>query len=414
MSRAIGSVSAAVLVLVACRDNESAAPAELPARDAGAMRDGEPAEAHDVEVLSATGLVPAPERLTIPTAPWPEGIGPQCPDGYREISIGASKCAVCRTGVVHCWGQANTQTFRAQASRTFRDDVVALTDLPPAKSMRSTEQGGCILGTDGIVRCWGTQVANSLRRSRTDRLELVTIATPSPAVQLVAGYDHVCARGHDGEVTCWGGWNDYGQLGPWNSALELEGLPRVIAGLRATTIASSSSSVCAIATDGQVWCWGAPPAVGDRHESKHAATAIPGMTHARALTVTAYESCALRDDGSIWCWGIPCAKQGERNSNALAFQRRVMRARPRKVAIAPWATQLSLAGDGPIAIDDDGHAFTFDRAGARVPVPGLAPVNSVTTAGCAACAILRTGELRCWGRGGLVLTVPGAANAPPP
>lgn len=393
MSRAAARRLVAVAVAVAASCGRRAPrTGDADARQVTSVIDAAPppGDAAEVPFASAPGLVTPPAFVTTPLPPWPDDVGPRCPAGYRDL---ARNCAVCETGAVACWGLWNSLVFRGKASTRERD-VVTLPDLPPVAAIRVGEPFACVVSEAGAVACWGDVVAPSLRRDRDDNLELVTIATPSATVQLEAGGSSACARGRDGEVTCWGR-NDYGQLGHAVATGEPGERPSVIPDLRAKALAVGPTNAFAIDRGGQVWSWGAPPGGGDAHLTGFTPTRVRGLTDATAIATDGLETCALRADGELWCWGVACADAPQ--GADLATARRARAARPRRIAAAPWAVQLAVGYDGAIAVDADGNAFTFDARGARRRIVGLPPVRTVTTGWCAACAILRTGELRCWG-----------------
>ncbi|MBI5486904.1 MAG: hypothetical protein HY905_06200 [Deltaproteobacteria bacterium] len=87
----------------------------------------------------------------------------------------------------------------------------------------------------------------------------VPVATPVDGLNkprgLAVGETHVCALFAGGDVTCWGDDNHYGQLG--RPPFEEAAAPAPVAGLPAAAeIAAGTVSTCAVATTGEVWCWG--------------------------------------------------------------------------------------------------------------------------------------------------------------
>ena len=74
-----------------------------------------------------------------------------------------------------------------------------------------------------------------------------------------AGYQHTCAVTSDGGAYCWG-WNSDGQLGNGSttnsdvpSAVDTSG---VLNGKTVTEISAGQYHTCAIASDGNAYCWG--------------------------------------------------------------------------------------------------------------------------------------------------------------
>src|SRR5690606_11060161 len=94
---------------------------------------------------------------------------------------------------------------------------------PPVKpiDVELGEQHGCVLFSNGTVRCWGDNRYGQLGLGHTQPLPEEAFANArdvgvaGPAVEISARGDHTCARLEDGTVQCWGD-NRAGQLGlPW-------------------------------------------------------------------------------------------------------------------------------------------------------------------------------------------------------
>ena len=176
-----------------------------------------------------------------------------------------------------------------------------------------------ILG-DGSLWCWGNNA--------TGQLGLGTWHTPTgppapPRVvawfqdlglrvdKVAAGDYHTCAIAHDGQVYCWGA-NASGQVGD-GVGTDSHALPVRVAGLpdgSATDIACGGRFSCAI-LEGAVWCWGSNEwsslgiLPGDTLPHPVAVRADLSQATGRADTLAAGHdhACVLMDTGRIWCWG---------------------------------------------------------------------------------------------------------------
>jgi hypothetical protein len=149
--------------------------------------------------------------------------------------------------------------------------------------------------------------------------------------------DVVCVWMDSGRVKCWG--------------REFPNVPTEVAGLEdAVNVATGYFHVCALLQSGSVNCWG-DNTVGYGSVPE----AIAGLTNPVQVTAHRAHSCALVDSGRVKCWGHN------------------------------WFGQL---GDGTLTDN-----FT------PVEVVGLTDVSYISPGGDHhTCAVLHSGEARCWGR----------------
>ena len=129
-------------------------------------------------------------------------------------------------------------------------------------------------------------------------------------IALSAGESFTCAlSGSAGGATayCWGA-NAVGQLGSDGpGAIVAE---PVVGSTQYTSIASGTSTTCAIDTDKNVWCWGAnqfgQAGQAPGFDDLLAPVAVPTMTSvsdAIAIAVGDNHACAMHENGEIVCWG---------------------------------------------------------------------------------------------------------------
>ena len=216
--------------------------------------------------------------------------------------------------------------------------------------------------------------------AHTSAVPVVPIAPSTPTVKTVAlGGPVSCAVMTDGTVKCWGG-NSEGELGLGytydQDHLPLPLPPTEVPGIRnARSISASSSHVCAVLADGHVACWGLDSGLrGTSPVVSASPQIVAGLENAVSISVADHETCVLDGAGSIWCWG-------------------------------------AIGHDGPGTIIDE-HLVAITPS----VVPGIAGAVSLSATTTwygyinegMACAILATGEGRCWGKG--MLGQAGAAS----
>ena len=149
--------------------------------------------------------------------------------GVKQVASGDTfRCAVLSDGTVSCWGY----NFSGQLGRAPATDpgctVIACNEAPaPVDRARERERiglgegFGCALRTDGMVLCWGQNVAGQLGRdSSADAGDAGStdyvpqpVAGLSNVAHIAVGAAHVCALQSDESVWCWGD-NRSGELGP--------------------------------------------------------------------------------------------------------------------------------------------------------------------------------------------------------
>lgn len=214
---------------------------------------------------------------------------------------------------------------------------------------------------------------------RSILLGLLALAFPLPAsvsaqevanpgsVRLAVGSAHVCAHRENRRVLCWGA-NDQRQLGYQQHAggsgpssasdQEAHGLTAV------RTITAHGRTTCAVATSGQLLCWGSNSeghvGVGSDDRYVPIPTAVPGMTSTLSVSLGRVHACALSEDGHVYCWGDN--RHGQLGNGSF--------------------------GEG-------------ERASTPVQLEGLGDIISIAAGDWHTCAVRRNGQVACWGRNDL-------------
>ena len=198
----------------------------------------------------------------------------------------------------------------------------------------------------------------------------VNLGTGRTAIALSGGTfgaSHTCAILDNGELKCWG-YDFFGQVGDGGNNTDQYSPVSVDLGTGRTAVAIAAGSwhTCAILDNGDLKCWGydAYGQLGNGGSNTNtdapSATAINLGAGRTAVAVAAGEAhtCAILDNGDLKCWGKNYNGQlgiGGTNDQST-----------------PPSTAINL-GSGRTAIAiSAGQAYT--------------------------CAILDTGDLKCWGR----------------
>ena len=130
--------------------------------------------------------------------------------------------------------------------------------------------------------------------------------------QVAAGPDFTCALSMQGAVQCWG-YNQYGQLGDGSTTDRLTGthVTGLDRGVLAIAVGGSAATPtgfsCALLEDGRVkcWGWGAFGQMGNGTDDWHnpEPVVVQGLAQVQAIAAGGEHVCALRTNGQLWCWG---------------------------------------------------------------------------------------------------------------
>jgi len=257
----------------------------------------------------------------------------------------------------------------------------------------------CVLRDSGTVKCWGGNYFGQLGLGDTnhrgneagemgDALPSVDLGSGRTALALTGGDYHNCALLDNGAVKCWGR-NDYGQLGLGDTNNRGDGagemgdaLPVVDLGTGRTAIALTAGGghTCALLENNQVKCWGynvdGQLGLGDTNhrgdEPGEMGDALPainlgGGRTAVSLTLGGLHTCALLDNSTVKCWGYNFT--GQLGLGDTYFR-----------------------GDG---VDEMGDALPAVDFGSGRTAIALTAGNTFT------CALLDIGAVKCWGSNNL-------------
>lgn len=198
---------------------------------------------------------------------------------------------------------------------------------------------------------------------------VATCAAPSHAagpIALSLGGDHTCVLMTTGDVQCWGR-NTSGQVGD-GTIIQRRLTPINVVGLAPDieAISAGSSHTCALATSGSVQCWGSNLS-GQLGNGTFSNSALPTVvvslsTPAIRIAAGGLHTCALLETGTVACWG--------RN-------------------------EYGQLGDGT---SGDGDDLTRDNNSPfPVSVIDLTGAIEIAAGGNHTCALLASGEMKCWG-----------------
>jgi alpha-tubulin suppressor-like RCC1 family protein len=210
------------------------------------------------------------------------------------------------------------------------------------------------------LKCWGHGGYGELGNGTTTSYTVpVSVTNISTAKAVFGGEYAFCARLLTGALDCWGNGSD-GQLGDGsNSGSDV---PAGVRGItNATGVTSGNYNFCARLSTGGLDCWGNGfnGQLGDGSgNNSDVPVPVAKITGVKAVSNSGSSVCAVLSSGNVDCWGYNGSGQ---------------------------------LGDGTTANSD-------------VPVTVLGITNATAVAGNIVggsfCAVLSTGQLKCWGFNG--------------
>ncbi|UCC71644.1 MAG: Ig-like domain-containing protein [Gemmatimonadota bacterium] len=254
--------------------------------------------------------------------------------GHSFVSLTAGQahtCGLTTDGAAYCWGRHDFLQLGPGRSELCihgeSDRPCSKTPMRVARRFESLTAGHlftCGLLADGGALCWGGDHVGQLGTDSPWQIETCgwynyrCSRYPRPVsgghtfVHLSAGQAHACGVRIDGTAYCWGR-NDDGQLGAGftSEPRERQATPlAVVGGHSFVSIASSQWHTCALAGDGQAYCWGSnlygQLGIGDPGgDVVPEPVAVTGSYDFVALTTSGVaHTCAVTSEGDVYCWGV--------------------------------------------------------------------------------------------------------------
>lgn len=359
-------------------------------------------------------------------------------------------CALLVSGQVKCWGanadgqlgQGDTTT-RGNTAGTTPNNIAALNLGGTAVDIFAGPGRACALLGDGSVKCWGRNANGQLGygdvASKGDNEALSSYGfvpvsgLDGKVVQMSLGEDHTCALYSTGKARCWGA-NANGQLGYADTvqrgdaaATTPDQLGYVGTGgeVAVTQVATGRSTTCVLLSTGDARCWGLNSAgqlgYGHTTSSGGAGEKLPSQMgkvyvggKIRQISASNVHTCALLENGRIRCWGAYTAsapRMGNGATQAIGDNDTPMKAN--YVTITEEATQIDTGLDFGCAVLKDGGVRCWGdgqtgRLGngslSDIADPGAASnlnlgeeATQITLGEEFGCALLKSGDVRCWG-----------------
>lgn len=328
-------------------------------------------------------------------------------NGSPVAAGGAHSCAV-RNGSVWCWGDNEFGQLGVEGDAASSVPV-RVNGVSQAVMVVAGDNHSCAVLAIGDVWCWGDNEYGQLGSGSYDNSNIATqVVGLTNVIAIAADEDYNCALLASGEVWCWG-WDalvlDF--IGndedlPINTPTKKDGLSNV------TSIAVGDYHRCAVVLPGEVWCWGGnwSGQLGANSEVLYSndPVRVSGIENAVAVTAGFEHSCAVASSGQVWCWGDNEFGQlgdgaGE-DSSAPVLVTDVadvvlMAAGDFHNCVVKATGEAWCWGDNEYGQVGDGTDCCWKDE--PVKVSGLVDVVAIAAGWNHSCAVLKAGQTWCWG-----------------
>jgi len=335
---------------------------------------------------------------------------------FTSISAGRfHTCGGTPSGGVQCWGQGDWyQNGRAVGATS---NLLLPTDVPFVSDVVKVSSGDlhtCALLENGDIKCWGRNHAHQLGDggTTTGAGQAVRVeGLGGPAKDVVAGFSRTCAILETGTLKCWGS-NSSGILGNGdqiNQPVPVEILP----GTRVASVALGNNHACLVTEAGAAMCWGSNSygevGTGTKNPTRYLLPQpVRGLASGvKDIAVAANTTCALMQTGAVKCWGnggYGLFGNGQMTgSSAMPVDVSGLSAVEIGAGENNFCAALSGGGLQCWGSNGNGQNGTGTVGNTLTPksVVGISGnVRLVDGGNAHTCALLDTGEARCWGYGG--------------
>jgi alpha-tubulin suppressor-like RCC1 family protein len=263
------------------------------------------------------------------------------------------------------------------------------------------------------VWCWGYNGYGAVSGTGVNIYSPTQVSLPVTALSVYAGADNSCASLADGALMCWG-MNSSGQLGIGSSDNNVNGTPSAVLNIPASFIVADLAiglgHMCAVSTTNIVWCW------GGTSSGKLAVTPGSSITTPQALTVGTGSAIRASAGDEHTCIALATTVScfGDNSFGQLGYTPfNATNATPTPTAMGATVDDVVAGaeftcarlrnatpkcwGSNSSSQLATGTSSTTPRESPE-PVDGLdATVVDIAIAGSHGCALMASGEVRCWG-----------------
>ncbi|MEM6290487.1 MAG: hypothetical protein AAGA54_04450 [Myxococcota bacterium] len=375
-----------------------------------------------------------------------------CLEGTLGCSCADGECTegICLEGVCAAANCGNGLVEGSEAcddgNRTAQDGCEADCSVSTGVAeIASGDQHSCARFHDGRLRCWGNNTHGQLGYGNLEAVgddetpaEVGDVPIGASVIDVACGREHTCVVLEGGAVRCWG-FNNRGQLGIPAPTYTLgedigdepdevpEFLDDTNVGGVAVAVTATSWTTFVLLDDGTVRCFGQNAgfgtcgygtdvfAIGDNEPPAFVGPIDLGGT---AVSIDGHgdHACAVLEDGTVRCWGFnELGALGLGNTDvvgddedpssvpALTFDAPAVEVQTglRHTCVRLETGVVKCWGRNTLGELGLGHVDPVTTAADGAPLSLGGAVADLAVGGGHACALLESGDVRCWGDAGL-------------
>jgi alpha-tubulin suppressor-like RCC1 family protein len=225
---------------------------------------------------------------------------------FAEVSAGLShSCGLTTDGLAYCWGDNE----RGQLGISGKDSPTPVLVAGGLKfrSVRAGYLFTCGIAVGGAAYCWGSNAQGRLGNgSQKSSPVPVPVSSGLNFVSISPSATHACGVTTNGKGYCWGD-NEHGQLGNGSHVSSSVPVP-VSSGLIFQSISAGTTFSCGVTKAGipHCWGWGNDTVTATEEEGPDDVPApvfgSKGLV-LKSVTTGQVHACALASAGQVYCWG---------------------------------------------------------------------------------------------------------------
>lgn len=212
----------------------------------------------------------------------------------------------------------NKQTIIQSSNQTNSKPTYNISDI---KQVTAGTSHTCGIGPDNLAYCWGVgkygQLGNDSDSTSTSpvRVDTSGVLNGKTIQTITAGDVYTCVIASDQQVYCWGA-NSGGQLGDGSNSGRNRPVAvytgGVLKGKTIKSVAVGVSHTCAVASDDQAYCWGFNSYNGRLGNNSDKESNVPVTVDTsgvlsgktiKSISVGSGNTCAIASDNQAYCWG---------------------------------------------------------------------------------------------------------------
>jgi alpha-tubulin suppressor-like RCC1 family protein len=214
---------------------------------------------------------------------------------FASLSVsGRPTCGVTPAGEAYCWEWAGqTPGTRAESCDDWGNCLTAPEPVAGNLRFRSVSVGlshACGISTRYEAYCWGYNRSGEVGLAETGNVkEPRKVPYDGELTSIVVGGERTCALTAGQELLCWGGERGH--------------IPTEVLRGRGIQLSGDFKQFCTLSREGEVQCLEWTPSFAGQPTFPNQAYVLPGDRRFAHLSVAYEHSCAIALDGEVYCWG---------------------------------------------------------------------------------------------------------------